>query len=821
MRSALMTLALGGALFAFVTTLAPRPVQAAPADGISLLQTLGEWQYPDSKLRGGATMSDGGNPHVQSIKCEAVLTSPDPIEKVIAYYAEKFGAVEPGAPRPAKAEVKKGEAKSVSVQDDSEGRPVVLRVFVVNKVDTSTTLVISRAEGEPETHIAWSHYIRLAERQAKAADDRMQFSPGIHSGRENPTPEETEARTTGIRISVLNAKGDRGIPEFRVVAGVNSGGVASEFEKRTGQTVINWQPHTCRIGKEGDYVWPLADAYSEMALRIEADGYQPRVITGVRKDKGAQHIVVLLAEDKGVAGRVLTADGKPAAGATVALALPHQEIVWEEGKLRGADMPLPEKPGDRWQRPRFITTDAEGRFRLPTEIEPAAVLVIHESGVREMSYDAWRKSPEVTLQRWGRIAGQILWQDKPGADEEVSLTVHRDEYGYPGMIASYAETRTGKDGKFAFDRVLPGLVQISRPIKPSEPNNTGITAVVLNGMFQHAKVAPGDATPVLLGGQGRTVIGKFVGLDSWEGTTYHFHPEAPHVGFGGDDASWKAFGELKASPLGPLLFRDKQPINKDGTFTIEKMLPGRYQLFLSAPGFPGYAAGATVQVDPEVPGEKPAPLELKGIAAVKKPFKAAQAPGDKPVEKAAEKPAEKPAAKTVTVRGKVLDDATGEPIGKLITQAGKFDPADPKEVTWGYSEGRSSARDGSFSTTIRWADGWTARILADGYIPQPVIASAPPDDKDDIEVVIRLKRGPKVRGVVLDHAGKPLKDAAVYAIGPTGVNLAGGQARDDEAQGRGPTRTAASRCLQAKPNRWPSRTPTSMPGRRPSPPREK
>ena len=152
------------------------------------------------------------------------------------------------------------------------------------------------------------------------------------------------------------------------------------------------------------------------------------------------------------------------------------------------------------------------------------------------------------------------------------------------------------------------------------------------------------------------------------------------------------------------------------------------------------------------------------------------------MEKAAEKPAEKPAAKTVTIRGKVVDDATGEPIGKLITQAGKFDPADPKKVTWGYSEGRSSARDGSFSTTIRWADGWTARILADGYIPQPVITSAPPADKDEIEVVIRLKRGPKVRGVVLDHAGKPVKDAAVFAIGPTGVNLAGGQARDDEAQ---------------------------------------
>ena len=72
---------------------------------------------------------------------------------------------------------------------------------------------------------------------------------------------------------MLNAKGDRGIPEFRVIAGVSSGGVASEFEKRTGKTVINWQPHTCRIGKDGDYVWPLDKAYAEMALRVEADGY--------------------------------------------------------------------------------------------------------------------------------------------------------------------------------------------------------------------------------------------------------------------------------------------------------------------------------------------------------------------------------------------------------------------------------------------------------------------------------------------------------------------------------------------------------------------
>lgn len=62
-------------------------------------------------------------------------------------------------------------------------------------------------------------------------------------------------------------------------------------------------------------------------------------------------------------------------------------------------------------------------------------------------------------------------------------------------------------------------------------------------------------------------------------------------------------------------------------------------------------------------------------------------------------------------------------------QTGKFDPADPTKVTWGYSEGRFSATDGSFSTTIRWGDGWGARIIADGYLPQPVLIKSPPEPK--------------------------------------------------------------------------------------------
>jgi hypothetical protein len=138
-----------------------RRAQADSPEQMTLLGTLAEWKYPGSNLPGGATMSDGGNAQEQSVKCKAVLTTPDPIEKVIAYYTEKFGTGESPDRQAGKAEVKKGEARSVSVQDDSQDRPVMLRVFVVNKADTSTALVISRAQGENETHIAWSHYRRF------------------------------------------------------------------------------------------------------------------------------------------------------------------------------------------------------------------------------------------------------------------------------------------------------------------------------------------------------------------------------------------------------------------------------------------------------------------------------------------------------------------------------------------------------------------------------------------------------------------------------------------------------------------------------------
>ncbi len=125
-----------------------RPAHAVPEDGITFMQTLEPWKYPGIDRIHGGSMADGGNPRIESLKCRAVMTTPDPFDKVVDFYearAKAFG----------------DEARAVYSQDDSEGRPVKLRTIFIHRDDTSTSLAISRAEGEKETHIAWSHYIRF------------------------------------------------------------------------------------------------------------------------------------------------------------------------------------------------------------------------------------------------------------------------------------------------------------------------------------------------------------------------------------------------------------------------------------------------------------------------------------------------------------------------------------------------------------------------------------------------------------------------------------------------------------------------------------
>jgi hypothetical protein len=132
----------------------------------SLMSMIAEWRYPDAKINGAsmqdaATVNRSGDRTVPSVLCKTVLITKDPIANVIEYYETKLkGEANSKAAKP----VRKSGAeagRSVMSHDDSEGRPLRMHIIIVNAEKSSTTLVISRATTESETHIAWTHYLRF------------------------------------------------------------------------------------------------------------------------------------------------------------------------------------------------------------------------------------------------------------------------------------------------------------------------------------------------------------------------------------------------------------------------------------------------------------------------------------------------------------------------------------------------------------------------------------------------------------------------------------------------------------------------------------
>lgn len=133
----------------------------APAkEQVTLMGMLLEWRYPESKFHGAET-ADAGVKGISSIKSKAILTTPDSVEKVMDFYQSKLKADAEGK----NLDEKEGERittdRSVLIQDVSGAGASKLYVIAINGTKSSTTLVVSRADGEDETRIAWSNYRQL------------------------------------------------------------------------------------------------------------------------------------------------------------------------------------------------------------------------------------------------------------------------------------------------------------------------------------------------------------------------------------------------------------------------------------------------------------------------------------------------------------------------------------------------------------------------------------------------------------------------------------------------------------------------------------
>jgi hypothetical protein len=379
-----------------------------------------------------------------------------------------------------------------------------------------------------------------------------------------------------VSLSVLDEETGAPVERFLVVPGVPYSGTDE-------RSVASWQPHLVRESAGGRYEWPQERSYETFRLRVEADGYRPSTTAWLRRADGPREVTLRLRRDPGIRGIVLSPDGSPAAGATIGVALPNRALCLSGRTIDHAGESPAGTLVDRWRQPITTRADAGGQFRLTTETDPAALLVVvHKAGYLERPFaDLLGKGAKPTssavlrLAPWGRIAGHVLWGDRPGADEHIELIVSRETL-YPDMVGTIARVRSDAGGRFDFKDIPPGRAQLSRRV-PTE-DGKGLTSYQFPVM--HVDVLPGDRTEVVLGGRGRVVAGRLTGLDSYKGVTLRVHPTAPHVGFPGDDAEWQGWTALRNSPLGASVFRDAIPAGEDGTFRIEGLVPESYQLMV-------------------------------------------------------------------------------------------------------------------------------------------------------------------------------------------------------------------------------------------------
>ena len=343
-----------------------------------------------------------------------------------------------------------------------------------------------------------------------------------------------------ISGGVTDAATGSPIAKFRVVPG-----------NRTRPKHKDWVEGNGFAGKDGRYEYRPEFAFPAHLIRIEADGYLPAESREIASDEGTVTVTVNFALERGsnVAGRVLTPDGQPAAGAEVVLGLDGKQISLQNGRF------------DSLTFTPHATTDASGMFQFPPQAQPFAVVIVHPTGFAQVgSVPAWGALQEIRLEAWSRLTGTFRENGQPARDIPLRLEAMRRQTlgGSPHIFIHY-EATTGPSGQYVFDRVIPGYGSVGRRILLTVDDGAReITSSTMTPM----RMPAGETTTVDLGGSGRPVVGKLLPVPGYQGkVAWNFASVEAHLA----DKPESGFTSGFYATVGP-----------DGSFRVDDAPPGKY-----------------------------------------------------------------------------------------------------------------------------------------------------------------------------------------------------------------------------------------------------
>ncbi len=349
-----------------------------------------------------------------------------------------------------------------------------------------------------------------------------------------------------ISGKVIDAVTKKPIKAFRVVPG-----------GRYNQNEMIWNRNESFTATDGHF--EIRHYRGDLAhlIRIEANGYEAAVSRDIKSTEGTISIDFELKTGKNVVAKVVTPRNLPAVRAKVALGIAGSQISIKNGEIDDASTSCARDE-----------TDLSGLMHFPAQDKNFQLVITHPTGFAHIvSTPEWELTRIIHLEPWSRVEGTFRVGKKPTANVPITLDVSRlQSFGFgkdvPRIFTQH-QANSGPDGRFVFERVVPGTGQIGRSITLMA--DQGATEVTSSRTVA-ADFPAGKTVQIDIGGTGRPVVGTIRppdGFDENQKVRWNF-------------ALVRVTSPESENPAKSPYFM--ATVDRDGTFRIDDVPAGKYSL---------------------------------------------------------------------------------------------------------------------------------------------------------------------------------------------------------------------------------------------------
>ncbi|MFA6186249.1 MAG: hypothetical protein WC770_03420 [Phycisphaerae bacterium] len=259
----------------------------------------------------------------------------------------------------------------------------------------------------------------------------------------------------------------------------------------------NQNPNSVKQFTNGQYKFQITNPYYKHLLRVDTNDGKYAISRAFDGNEGRVRYDFVVDKENAdnLAGIVYLPDGKPAEGAKVYLVKKNQWLNLENGKQRYQ------------QEMEKAVTDSQGKFTLSDCNEKFKLIAVSDEGFADVNNGEFSLDPAIHLEKWGRIEGVVYVGSKLAAGQEISANNSQKYNNRDNINYQYSnKATTDQQGKFVMEKVVPGENYIYRLIQFGDSDRMRSTSAAR----QKVEVLPGQTVEVVLGGKGRTIIGKII-----------------------------------------------------------------------------------------------------------------------------------------------------------------------------------------------------------------------------------------------------------------------------------------------------------------------